>query len=162
MKVLVQKLLFSTIIGGIAVFGVACGGNVSSETNSAEVLNAQIPRTPEQVVRQYQAYVDSNQFELAQSLSTSRSAPLHEMMASIVADTPSDSSLIHTQFIRLNCDFQQDTAICNGLLRDEYEEYESEYILIKREDRWLVDMPDEEGDFELFELETQEEWPEKQ
>jgi hypothetical protein len=84
------------------------------------------------------------------------------MMASIVADTPFDSSLIHTRFISLNCDIQPDTATCNCLLRDEYEEYESEYILVKQNDRWLVDLPDEEGDFELFEQEMLEEWPEKQ
>lgn len=162
MKAIVQALLLCIITGGIAVFMAACGGNVSSETDSSETNISRIPRTPEEVVRQYQAYIDSNQFELAQNLSTPRSAPLHEMMATIVADTPSDSSLIHTQFVSLDCDTQQDTAICNCLLRDEYEEYQSEYILVKINDRWLVDLPDEEGDFELFEQETQEEWPEKQ
>lgn len=163
MKKNITLLLLLALIGSLIVFGTACGGNVSNDAASAAEDAVKIPRTPEEVVRQYQAYVDSNQFQLAQSLSTPRSAPLHEMMATIVADTPTDSSLIHTQFISLNCDIiQQDTAVCNCLLRDEYEEYESEYILVKVEDRWLVDLPDEEGDFELFEQETLEEWPEEQ
>ncbi len=157
-----KKNITFLLLLALIVFGIACGGNVSNDTASAAENAVKIPRTPEEVVRQYQAYVDSNQFQLAQSLSTPRSAPLHEMMATIVADTPSDSSLIHTQFISLNCDIiQQDTAVCNCLLRDEYEEYESEYILVKVDDRWFVDLPDEEGDFELFEQETLEEWPEE-
>ena len=45
---------------------------------------------------------------------------------------------------------------------DEYEEYESEYILVKVDDRWLVDLPEEEEDFELFEQEMTEEWPEQE
>lgn len=147
---------------GIVFFVIACGDQVSSETQQDIAPTEEYPKTPEEVVRRYQAYVDSNRFELAQSLSTPRSAPLHEMMADIVADTPSDSSLIHTEFVRLECSVQQDTAICSCLLRDEYEEYESEYILVQVDDRWLVDLPDEEGDFELFEQEAIEEWPERE
>ncbi|PHN04221.1 hypothetical protein [Flavilitoribacter nigricans] len=162
MKDTFQRLLFLFLTVSLAVAVTACGGEVPNEAATDTESASKIPVTPEEVVRQYQAYVDSNQFELAQSLSTSRSAPLHEMMATIVADTPSDSSLIHTQFVSLNCDVRQDTAICNCLLRDEYEEYDSEYILIKTDGRWLVDLPDEEGDFELFEQETDEEWPEQQ
>lgn len=161
MKIIFHFLPYLILVGVLVTFGTACGGNVSQETAPTEEVAIKIPRTPEEVVRQYQAYVDSNQFQLAQKLSTPRSAPLHEMMAAIVADTPTDSSLIHTQFVNLNCNIQQDTAICNCLLRDEYEEYESEYILVKVDDRWLVDLPDEEGDFELFEQETLEEWPEQ-
>lgn len=140
----------------------ACGGNIPAESTADGEQARDIPRTPEEIVRRYQAYIDSNLFDLAQSLSTQRSAPLHEMMATIVADTPSDSSLIHTQFLRLTCEEKQDTVTCNCLLKDEYEEYESEYLLVKVDGRWLVDLPEEEGDFELFEQETLEEWPENQ
>lgn len=149
-------------MAGLAVLGVACGGNVSTDTPPTEEVVEEVPRTPEAVVRRYQAYVDSNRFELAQRLSTPRSAPLHEMMATIVADTPMDSSLINTQFITINCEEKEDTAICTCLLRDEYEEYESAYLLVKVDGRWLVDLPEEEGDFELFEQEMLEEWPQKQ
>lgn len=162
MKVTFQHLFLPMLALGLVLITAACGGNVSTDTTAESAEAMKIPRTPEEVVRQYQAYVDSNQFDLAQKLSTPRSAPLHEMMATIVADTPSDSSLIHTQFITLECNIQQDTATCNCLLRDEYEEYESEYILIRMADRWLVDLPDEESDFELFEQETLEEWPQQQ
>lgn len=155
-----KTIILALAIGGLLAT-VGCGGNVVTEPDAVEVAE-KIPSTPEETVRQYQAYIDSNRFELAQSLSTPRSAPLHEMMAGIVADTPSDSSLIHTQFLTMDCEEKKDTVLCTCLLRDEYEEYTSEYILVKIEDRWLVDLPDEEADFELFEQEMLEEWPEKQ
>ncbi|MEZ4994875.1 MAG: hypothetical protein R2824_30940 [Saprospiraceae bacterium] len=161
---MLRKILFPAgIMATLLIFLTACGGNVSSETDTTTAaVQDTFPSTPEGVVRLYQSYIDSNLFAQAQRLSTPRSAALHEMMAAIVADTPSDSSLIHTQFLTLNCVLQQDTAVCNCLLKDEYEEYASEYILIKSNGQWLVDLPDEEGDFELFEQETEEEWPEKE
>lgn len=142
----------------------ACGGNVNSGADlaSTEAVPDTLPNTPEELVRLYQSYIDSNLFLQAQRLSTPRSAALHEMMAAIVADTPSDSSLIHTQFLSMDCVVEQDTAVCNCLLKDEYEEYASEYILVKTDGQWLVDLPDEESDFELFEQEMEEEWPEKE
>ena len=161
---MLRKILFPAgIMATLLISLSACGGDVSLETDTT-VTSVQdtFPNTPEGVVRLYQSYIDSNLFAQAQRLSTPRSAALHEMMAAIVADTPSDSSLIHTQFLTLNCVVQQDTAVCNCLLKDEYEEYASEYILIKSDGQWLVDLPDEEGDFELFEQETEEEWPEKE
>jgi hypothetical protein len=161
---MLRKIIFPAGIAAIlTVLFTACGGNVAPENNpSAAVAQDTLPGTPEGVVRLYQSYIDSNLFAQAQRLSTPRSAALHDMMASIVADTPFDSSLIHTQFLSLDCVIQQDTAICNCMLKDEYEEYASEYILINSNGQWLVDLPDEEGDFELFEQETDEAWPEKE
>jgi hypothetical protein len=157
-----RKILLFVAVLGITLAIAACGGNIDSVQQAVNTEPKEIiPETPEALVRLYQAYVDSNRFELAQSLSTPRSAPLHEMMAAIVADTPFDSSLIHTQFIKLSCEEKQDTAICICLLKDEYEEYESEYIVVRMENRWLMDIPDDEGDFEFFEQEMMEEWPEK-
>lgn len=155
------------IIGlAVCLFGLfsACGGNVDAETDltSAEGIPDTLPNTPEELVRLYQSYIDSNLFVQAQQLSTPRSAALHEMMAAIVADTPSDSSLIHTQFLSMDCVVEEEKAVCNCLLKDEYEEYDSEYILVKINGQWLVDSPDEEADFELFEQEIEEEWPEKE
>lgn len=140
----------------------SCGGNTAAESVADAAAVEHLPTNPEDIIRRYQAYVDSNLFDQAQHLSTPRSAPLHEMMAAIVADTPFDSSLIHTEFLSINCTENQDTVICNCLLKDEYEEYNSKYILVKMDGRWLVDLPEDEGDIELFEQESLEEWPEKQ
>lgn len=146
----------------VLIFSIACGGQVDTTGQEADnVVTESYPQTPEEVVRRYQAYIDSNYFAQAQQLSTVRSAPLHEMMAEIVANTPADSSLIHTEFLDIQCTTEQDTAVCICRLRDEYETYQSEYILVRVDGRWLVDLPEETGEVELDE-ETMEQWPEQQ
>jgi hypothetical protein len=102
------------------------------------------PETPEEVLRQYQHYIDNNQFEEAKTLSTDSGKEWLTELASIIADEQPDSTLLVTKFISLNCEEEGDVLICVCVLEDQYEKYPAEYRLLKIDDQWLVDAPEEE------------------
>ncbi len=122
----------------------------------ADALVAPLPNTPEAVVRDYQACMDSNRFERAALLSTPDGKDMLSMLAEIMAGDPPDSSIVNTQILSMNCTTVADTARCQCQLKDEYEEYQSLFRLIRMEGQWLVDVPEEE-DIEMSEESWQEE-----
>lgn len=122
----------------------------------AEALMAPLPNTPEAVVREYQACIDSNRFERAALLSTPEGKDMLSMLAEIMAGDPPDSSIVNTQILSMNCTTVADTARCQCQLKDEYEAYQSLFKLIRMEGQWLVDIPEEE-DIEMSEETWQEE-----
>ncbi len=117
-----------------------------------------LPNTPETVIQQYQAYMDSNRFERAALLSTPDGKDMLNMLAQIMAGDPPDSTIIHTQILDMNCTTVVDTARCECQLKDEYEAYQSLFKLVRMNGQWLVDIP-EEDDVEMTEEEWQEEQP---
>ena len=117
-----------------------------------------LPNTPETVIQQYQAYMDSNRFERAALLSTPEGKDMLNMLAQIMAGDPPDSTIIHTQILDMNCTTVLDTARCECQLKDEYEAYQSIFKLVRIDGQWLVDVP-EEDDVEMSEEEWQEEQP---
>ena len=122
----------------------------------ADTLMAPLPNTPEAVVKEYQACIDSNRFERAALLSTPDGKDMLTMLAEIMAGDPPDSSIVNTQILSMNCTTVADTARCQCQLKDEYEEYQSLFKLIRMEGQWLVDVPEEE-DIEMSEESWQEE-----
>jgi hypothetical protein len=136
-------------LGICLLFFMAC----QQQEKKGSAIPETLPNTPETVVRQYQALMDSNRFERAALLSTPDGQAMLNMLAEIMAGDPPDSSIIHTNFLDLNCAVQKDTARCNCLLRDEYEEYASQFKLLKINGQWLVDIP-EEDEVEM----SEEEW----
>lgn len=146
----------------ILVFGIllailgACRNQPAPETPNAGPL----PNTPEAVVRQYQAFLDSNLFDQARLLSTPRAADFLEMLAQMISDEPMDSSVVHTSFLKIDCTERGDTAVCICLAQDEFEEYETEFRLLRMAGQWLVDLP-EEGEIEGAEEMMPDTWPEQ-
>ncbi|NUQ23445.1 MAG: hypothetical protein HUU34_05805 [Saprospiraceae bacterium] len=126
----------------------ACRNEQPSQEQADEKL-----LTPEEVVRQFQAYYDNNQFEEAKALSTPRHQAILAGMADLIASEPQDSTLLHTEFLQLTCREVSDTAYCLCMLKDEFEEYETEFVLIKMGGKWLIDAPDEDP--------IEEEWMEE-
>jgi putative lipase involved disintegration of autophagic bodies len=94
-----------------------------------------LPDTPEEVVRQYQVYLDQNDFNRAKTLSTSREAERLDEVSRVVAAESQDS-----------------TRTCT--IRDQYETYDTDFVLIRYDRRWLVDSaPQEEILFDEEEIE---------
>ena len=111
-------------LGICLLFLLAC----QQQEKKASAISEPLPNTPETVVRQYQALMDSNRFERAALLSTPDGKAMLNMLAEIMAGDPPDSSIVHTNFLDLNCVIEEgNTAQCNCLLRDEYEEYTSQF-----------------------------------
>ena len=100
-------------------------------------------RSPEEVVRQYQAYLDKNEFDKAKSISTPEGKDVLEGLKVFFSGPAGDSTVVHTDFLSITCEETGNTAQCNCQLKDEYETYESTYRLQKIDGRWLVDTNDE-------------------
>lgn len=107
-----------------------------------------LPNTPEEVVRQYQAYYDKNLFEEAKALSTPAERQRLDDLKSIIESEPADSTIFTTTFISIQCQAQQDTAVCLCEVKDIEEPYTTEYKLVRINGQWLIDAPEEEIEIE--------------
>lgn len=102
------------------------------------------PTTPEEVVQKFQGHIDKNEFAEAKALSTERGKQRLNDLEAIITGELADSTIFSTTFLKIDCQINVDTAHCLCLVRDSYEEYETDYKLIKTNGKWLVDVPEEE------------------
>ena len=104
---------------------------------------------PEEIIRQYQAFIDANQYEEAKKLSTEQEQVRLDGDAELMAMLPSDSTIIRTIFLGIDCkEVARDVVHCNCLLEDQEGEYEAVFKLVKIDGTWRVDVPideEEEG-----------------
>ena len=100
------------------------------------------PAAPETVVKQYQHYIDKNQFGKAKAISTPEERQRLEELERILSQEAEASTIMTTQFLEIDCFTERDTARCYCLVEDEYERYATEFVLVRRGGRWLVDAPE--------------------
>lgn len=106
-------------------------------------LDAPHPDSPEGVVRQYQMYLDNNQFEQAKNLSTPEERQVLDGLAAIFTKDLDASSVMKTSFLRISCKETGDKAECECKLKDEFETYDSVFRLVRQGGKWLVDVSDD-------------------
>lgn len=102
------------------------------------------PDAPEEVLKQYQAYIDKNKFGEARELSTPAGQQWLSELEAIISNEQSDSTELDTRFLSLSCEGKGDTLVCACVLKDQYERYTADYRLVRLEGKWLVDAPEEE------------------
>jgi hypothetical protein len=95
---------------------------------------------PEHALRQYQAYIDNNQYDEAIAMSTPAEQQRLAREARLMQLEP-DSSLLHTTFLSIQCTEILDTAYCACQLNDAYGAYEARYRLVKIKQYWQMDTP---------------------
>lgn len=140
---------FYVLLAGVALLSTACKQKQSQATPKPEVF-----LSPEETVRQYQQYLDQNDFEQAKGLSTSKEAVRLDEIAKIVAAESQDSTRTNSVFLKLDCSTQRDTARCTCTIKDQYETYDTDFLLIRFKNKWLIDVaPQEEIIFDEEELE---------
>lgn len=104
---------------------------------------------PEEVIRQYQAFIDANRYEEAKALSTPQEQIRLDGDAELMAMLPADSTITRTIFLKMNCkEAARDVVHCNCLLEDQEGEYEAVFKLVKIDGIWRMDVPlgeEEEG-----------------
>lgn len=125
-------------------FFCACGSEPAANESTVEEILEPIPETPEGVVRLYQKYLDSNQFDKAKRVSTEREQERLDMLKTLLAGDLFDSTLVNTVFIKLDCQQIQNKAWCVGVYEEDGEEYQDTFKLIKGKEHWLMDISDEE------------------
>ena len=96
---------------------------------------AELPKTPEEVVKAYQAYYDQNRFDEAKALSTLAEQSRLDNLAKMMQEQSADSTQLTTSFLSLKCQTKGDSAFCQCRCKDQYETYKIEFVLLRRPDR---------------------------
>lgn len=105
------------------------------------------PDTPEEVVRQYQYYLDNDKYTYAKRLSTPAGQEILNYLEKRLSDQPADSTIINTEFLSIVCRKTGEEANCIGVIEEEGEKFELVFKVIKIDGKWLVDA--NEDDYEL-------------
>ena len=91
----------------------------------------------------YQGYIDSNEFEDAKKFCTPAERKRLDKLALSISNEMLDSTIFTTTFLKVNCQRDDETVICNCLIQDDFEKYYADYTLVKADGQWLVDAPEE-------------------
>ena len=105
---------------------------------------AELHKTPEEVVKAYQAYYDQNRFDEAKALSTLAEQSRLDNLAKMMQEQSADSTQLTTSFLSLQCRTKGDSAFCKCRCKDQYETYNIEFVLLRRKNQRLIDAPKEE------------------
>ena len=102
---------------------------------------------PELFIRQYQKWLDVNDFEKAAENATEEEKIRLEDLKKFVFKTQEtlDSSLLHTTILAINCLPKNELTICACKMKDQFEVYDITFYLKKLNNRWLMDAPAEEA-----------------
>lgn len=128
----------------LAVLLAVLGSCASGEQQEDERTASRPSAGPAEVVRDYQQFVDRNQFERAKVLSTREEQQRLDELAKMLAGELQDSTILESEFLELECETKGDLANCYCRIRDQYETYEMVYTLVRRRGRWLIAAPEEE------------------
>lgn len=97
------------------------------------------PLNPEATVRQWQTFMDKNDFKNARELS---SVNTKKWLESIEAAFSSDTLIMNTDFEEIRCEEYSNKAMCICKVRQDIaeESHEDVFLLIKENGRWMVDL----------------------
>jgi hypothetical protein len=140
-----KKVLLLSSLFLLLLFS-ACRNDTSAGEGERGGSVTPYPEQPEAVIRQYQAHIDSNRFEQAKMLSTEAGKTWIDTLSKIInsSEEELDSTLLQTQFLKIDCQIKQDTALCNCLASDQDGAYEVAYTLIRQANQWKIDAPKED------------------
>lgn len=102
-----------------------------------------LPQTPEAVVEQWQAWINTNDFVQAKRLSTDHAKEWVDWVSgfleqnNMVEETPS-------AFQSINCQVSGREAMCACMVAELGEVYADTFYLKQPKSQWLVDIPEEE------------------
>ncbi len=113
-------------------------------SDNEQVRENPLPNSPEEVVRQYQAWYDANDYDRARRLSTENEKSRLEELEGLLQGMTADSTLLRTEFVDIQCRSLDDAAFCYCLLEDQYERYQTLFVLRRINGQWLVESPEAE------------------
>lgn len=107
-----------------------------------------LPNTPETVSKKWQLLLDNNEIEKVAALSTEKTkAWLKENKELFLSDT----QIYKTQFVKMDCQEEDDKATCIYIIKEEGEFIEDFFLLKRTQGQWLVDIEDDTSSPELDE-----------
>jgi len=103
-----------------------------------------LPNTPETVSRQWQEYINNNQFAKAKTLSTPNAKEWVNWIEKMIVVEEPGEALPPPVFLEMNCKVLGNKATCLFLQEDAGEQYRDSFFLFKINGQWLVDIPEED------------------
>ena len=135
-----MKHYFLISICTTLLFFVACKQD-SKPTAAAQPLPT-LANTPEDVVRQWQSWIDKSNYKDAALLSTPR-AQNWIVQINQIFGTATDT----TNFKSIKCIVKDTTAMCSCQILDTQKEvFIDSFLLVKRNNQWLVDISEEQSE----------------
>ena len=131
---------FNYIFFVAALTVVACkkGDKTQTAQNTvtAPAAPIELPKTPEAVVRTWEAQVEQNQFALAKLISTGKTL---ETVVSL--DSTNNIERIppsNTKILSIACAEKGDKATCDCLLEDSEGKIQCKYFLLRQNGQWML------------------------
>jgi hypothetical protein len=110
--------------------------NQSNSNNPTAQEKIELPKTPEDVVRAWEIQIDKNQFTLARLISSGPTLDLVNSLAE--TDSLERAEEMHTQIISIACTENNNEAVCNCLLKDEFGPIQYKYHLVRKNGQWFL------------------------
>ena len=98
--------------------------------------------------------MDKNNFRAAKKLSTKAERERLNMIKHMIEDEPMDSTIMNTNFLKLDCKEGGEKAICYYTIEEFDELFSDSFLLVNQRGQWLIDVIEEEFTIEsdtLFE-----------
>lgn len=131
---------FSYIFFAAALAIVACkkGDKAQTAQNTvpAPIAPIELPKTPEAVVRTWEAQVEQNQFALAKLISTGKTL---ETVVSL--DSTNNIERIppsNTKILSITCAEKGEKATCDCMLEDSEGKIQCKYFLLRQNGQWML------------------------
>ena len=104
-----------------------------------------LPNTPETVARQWQQWIDNNQYQQARELSTTNGIAWIDWVETTLKNAGvEEDAITPSRFLAMQCKETQSSATCRYLLDDNGVQYHDSFLLQKIAGQWLVDIPDQD------------------
>ena len=130
---------FSYILFITVVAVIACkrgDNNQTVQTSTEQTAPIELPKTPEAVVRTWEAQIEQNQFALAKLISTGKTLET-------VVSLDSTNQIEHippsnTKILSITCNEKGEKATCNCLLEDSEGKIQCKYFLLRQNGQWFL------------------------
>ncbi|MFK7807085.1 MAG: hypothetical protein AB8F74_04710 [Saprospiraceae bacterium] len=105
----------------------------------------ELPNTPEKVARQWQDWIDQNEYQKAKELSTGNAIEwINWAEETIKASGEEPEVLSPAVFLSMKCEEFESKAICDYIMDDEGRQFRDSFFLKNINGQWLVDIPEED------------------
>ncbi len=105
----------------------------------------ELPNTPESVARQWQEWVDNNQYLKARKLSTGNAIKWIDWLEETLQQNAlEEDTLPPARFLSMSCTERDQQASCVYLIDDDGYQYRDSFFLQKINGQWLVDIPEQD------------------
>ena len=116
--------------------------NQPAQTTIEQTAPIELPKTPEAVVRTWEAQIEQNQFALAKLISIGKTL---ETVVSLDSTNQIERiQPMNTKILSITCDEKGEKATCDCLLEDTEGKIQCKYFLLRQNGQWMLQDADSE------------------